>query len=489
MTIRRFLIAAPAFVTLVLMLSYFWVPTYEEQTRGNPDRLEQFITASIGDATLLNPILSANSASSQIEGLVFEGLIDRDENLNYRGRVAQRWRIYEHAYFSVNHGFETTRWGALNGTELRQRLETALKADATMAPHVISVDLLPEVNQSHTRVFAEGSQKKSFELIAKVPERIRVTLSHVDQLFFKKLEALLGQGYFERFDAASRVTSTPPMPLQRLAGLAKEILPTTEHNPVIEFSLRPGIRFHDGHPVTAEDVKFTYEAIVNPDNLSPRIPDYEPVKQVDIIDALTVRITYKRLYSPAIGTWAMGILPRHRLDAAALAKEAVERGQDPKQFGLRQSKFNRHPIGCGPFVFQSWKSDQYIRLKRFDDYWEGPANYREYVMRIIPDMLTQEMEFYAGTVDDYTVQPHQVARLSKDDRFQNFSGAAFGYSYIGYNLRRPPFDDPRVRRALGMAIDTQKIIDFILYGQGERITGPFCQTDRLLRSFHRPAAL
>jgi ABC-type transport system substrate-binding protein len=80
---------------------------------------------------------------------------------------------------------------------------------------------------------------------------------------------------------------------------------------------------------------------------------------------------------------------------------------------MRQSRFSRHPVGCGPFVFQAWKSDQHIRLKRFDGYWEGPANYREYVMRIIPDSLTQEMEFYAGTMDDYNVLPHQVARLSQ----------------------------------------------------------------------------
>ena len=114
MTVRRFLIIAPAVVSLVLMLSYFWVPTYEEQTRGNPDRLVQFITSSSGDAAMLNPILSADSASSQINGLVFEGLIDRDENLQFRGRVAHGWKIYEHAFFYVNNHTATARWGLID---------------------------------------------------------------------------------------------------------------------------------------------------------------------------------------------------------------------------------------------------------------------------------------------------------------------------------------------------------------------------------------
>jgi ABC-type transport system substrate-binding protein len=174
----------------------------------------------------------------------------------------------------------------------------------------------------------------------------------------------------------------------------------------------------------------------------------------------------------------MGILPEHLLNEATLRKEAIQSGKDPEKFSMRQSRFNRHPIGCGPFQFKEWKSDQYIRLARNDQYWEGPPHYRQYFYRIIPDPLTQEMEFYAGTADAYAVRPHQVERLKQDPTYQSFSGLSFGYTYIGYNMRREPFNDPRVRRALGMVIDVDKVIHYVLFGQGERITGPFPkQTD------------
>ena len=71
-----------------------------------------------------------------------------------------------------------------------------------------------------------------------------------------------------------------------------------EHNPTIVFHLRQGVKFHDGHVFDAGDVKFTYESIMNPKNLSPRTPDFEPIKTVEILDPYTVKIIYKRLYSP-----------------------------------------------------------------------------------------------------------------------------------------------------------------------------------------------
>ena len=90
MIVRRILIWLPIVLSLFLIQSYFWVPTYEEQTKGNPNRLIEYITASIGDASILIPILSADSASSEINNLVYEGLIDRDEELRFRGRLADR---------------------------------------------------------------------------------------------------------------------------------------------------------------------------------------------------------------------------------------------------------------------------------------------------------------------------------------------------------------------------------------------------------------
>jgi ABC-type transport system substrate-binding protein len=305
-----------------------------------------------------------------------------------------------------------------------------------------------------------------------------IVLHQVDQDLFENLLPILGEKYFTSFPSEKFLRSEEPDTPQQISkeqwvSLARDILPPFEHNPVILFRLRPNVKFHDGHVLDATDVKFTYEAIMNSNNLSPRIPDYEPVKQLEVVDPLTVRIVYKRLYSPAIGTWAMGILPQHLLNNDALRAEAFRKGLDPDKMSMRQSDFSRSPVGSGPFVFKEWRSDQYIALDRFDQYWEGPPNYKRYVYRIIPDLLTEEMEFYAGTVDTYGVQPHQVQRLERDFRYQSFSGLSFGYTYIGYNLRRPPFDDRRVRTALGMAVDVNKIIQYVLYGQGEPITGPF----------------
>jgi ABC-type transport system substrate-binding protein len=487
MTVRRVLLFIPIVVVLVLLQSYFWVPTYEEQTKGNPSRLEAYIAASIGDASLLNPILSADSASGDIGSMVFEGLLDRDENLRFRGRLATSWEVFEEAYFYVNEETPIPAMGRAGGRQVARLLENAAAklVDVDTNPQVRAtldniedVEVLPSRQFVVTKMEGEKGQEKAVEITVRAPMRIKLVLGSVDQDLFSNLSAIVGKGYFTGFDPEPYLQVEDPQWESKKTEYAKAILPATEHNPVVVFHLRDDVQFHDGHRFDAEDVKFTFEAIMDPRNLSPRIPDYEPVKEVKVVDPRTVRIVYKRLYSPALGTWGMGMLPEHRLNDKALRQEALDLGKDPETFSMRDSRFNREPLGCGPFVFRQWKADQFIALERFERYWEGAPNYKRYTYRIIPDLLTQEMEFYAGTIDSYSVQPHQVERLRQDPQYQSFSGLSFGYTYIGYNMRRAPFDDVRVRRALGMAVDVDKIIRYVLYGQGERITGPFVkQTD------------
>lgn len=477
MTVRRLLLYTPILIILFLLQSYFWIPTFEQQSRSNPHRLGEFINASIGDASILNPILAADASSSQINSLVFEGLVDRDANLDFRGRIARSWEIYEEAYFYYNESARSPGRGRLSPAALLTLLESAMAGELPLSPEtqrsLNNIDTIEMINPEQSSVM-----RGAISLTLTPPQRFKLTLRSVDQNLFKSLATILGDDYFTSFAADAYLHSDAPVSLEQKNRYARELLPAIEHNPVILFHLRPQVTFHDGHVLDAYDVVFTYAALMDPKNLSPRIPDYEPVKRLEVPDPLTVRVIYKKLFSPALGTWSMGILPEHLLNDRALAEEARRLHKDPAAFSLRQSEFNRHPIGCGPFTFKEWKSDQYILLERFDGYWEGPPLYQRYFFRIIPDLLTQEMEFYAGTIDSYDAQPHQVNRLKNHPQYQSFSGLSFGYTYIGYNMRRPPFNDLRVRKALGMAIDVDQIIEYLLFGQGERITGPFVkQTD------------
>ncbi len=488
MKLKRWLLFAPLLLLIVLLQSYFWVPTYEKQTTGNPQRLVTYVEASSGDAKILNPILNADTASSNIVGFVFEGLLDLDEQLNLRGRLATDWTISETASLLIGPSSRFPDGSDVTGARLVKRLHAALMQDAfiALAANVRTLDVLPPTSTTHTMPVPDedgggDSKRREVTVTFHVPERVVFSLRRVDQDFFQRLVPIIGDRYLAHFPYERYVEFHAPIESAmkaRVFAHVAEHFPVAEHNPVIDFHLRHGVRFHDGHALTARDVKFTYDAIMDPKNLSPRTADFEPIRRVEIIDDHTVRVVYKRLFSPAINAWTMGILPEHLLNADAMEKEMrARRVSDAARdaFGMRDSRFNRHPVGSGRFRFIEWQSDEFIHLQRYDDYWDGPAEYRDYYMRIVPDLLTQEMEFRAGAVDYYGAQPHQVVRYKNDDAYQSFSSLGFGYTYIGYNNRRPLFADPAVRRALGMAVNVADFVTYILYGEGKRITGPYPQ--------------
>ncbi len=485
MLLKRLLIIVPLLFILALIQSFGWVPTYEKQTAGNPNRLRTYVEASIADAKILNPILNADSASSGIVALVFDGLLDYDDKLALRGRLATEWQITEEAYLLVNPGKRLANGAVVSGAEIMRQIQRALHTgkhpeikailrEMRLVPPKERIEKIPLREKG-----SDGKPKIStIEIAVRVPERIAFSLSEVDQDFFTRLKPILGEGYFDGFPYEKHLSSPQPTMLEKLRPRWKELLAVGEHNPIILFQLRKGVRFHDAHEFDAGDVKFTYESIMNPKNLSPRTSDFEPIKEVQIIDRHTVRVIYKRLHSPAIYSWTMGILPEHLLNDQVLAKEMERRSLSEEAraaFGLRESEFNRRPVGTGAFRFVEWQTDEFVHLKRNEAYWDGAPEYADYYFRIVPDLLTQEVEFRTGAIDYYTALPHQVVRYKQDTAYQSFSSLGFGYSYVGYNNRNPLFADPRVRRALGMAINVNELITYLLYGEGRRVTGPFPQ--------------
>ena len=474
MTLKRILIVAPAVLIILLLQSYFWVPTYDTQSSGNVTRATKYIEASIGDAQFLNPMVNSDRSSSRITDLVFDGLLELGPDLALAPKLASGWRVSERFYLLVDDRSRFPDGLQVSAEHLESRLSEAVYKGGLRGVEGITLEPESVISTSVTRTNdANEETQHVVELLR--PARLRIELDHIDQSFTDRLTTLLGADYGQGLNLLDRVTGSPPgAPLTKTELTA--LAPLFEHNPVIDFHLETGVKFHDGHVFDAHDVAFTYDAIMNPKNLSPRSSSFEPVKSVEVINNHHVRVIYKRLFSPAIDAWTIGIIPEHLLNDQRLAQEMDERGLSDEaraSFGIRNSAFNRNPIGTGPFEFVEWQSDEFIHLQRFDDYWRGPAQLRDYYFRIIPDMLTQEMEFLTGAIDRYAPQPHQVQRLKSDERYQAYSFPGFNFTYIGYNNRLQLFADPKVRRALGMALNVGEIIDYLLYDTAEQTTGPY----------------
>ncbi len=229
----------------------------------------------------------------------------------------------------------------------------------------------------------------------------------------------------------------------------------------ITFVLHPGVRWQDGTPLTAEDVRFTYQKLIDPDVHTPYASSYELIQSVEVIDAATVRVRYREPFAPALESWMMGIIPRHLLE----------------QEEFSTTRFLRNPVGSGPYRFTRWKTGELIELRANPGYFEHRPFIDRYLYRIIPDQATLFLELLTGGVDFTGLTPLQYQRQARtpyiDREYRKFRYPSFGFTYIGYNLKDPRFVDVRVRRAINLAIDKQALIDGVLFGLGAVATGPY----------------
>jgi ABC-type transport system substrate-binding protein len=273
MTTKRWLVAIPFVVVALLVQSALWVPRYETQGADNPGRLTTYIELGIGDAQILNPILSADKASSEVTQLVFDGLIDVNEEQQWTGDLAERWETTEEAYLTVLPGRTLPDGSAASASLVAGRIRDALASGSLvdLAEAVRGVDVVAaetrELDVSVVEVGEDG-QPLERQLPARidVPERVKLSLTRVVSDLFERLAPVVGEGLLEPAGALAFVHARGELDAkdqEALRARAAELLPVAEHNPVIVFNLRRDVRFHDGHPFVAGVVKFNFEAILD----------------------------------------------------------------------------------------------------------------------------------------------------------------------------------------------------------------------------------
>ena len=224
----------------------------------------------------------------------------------------------------------------------------------------------------------------------------------------------------------------------------------------IIYHLRRGVRWHDGQPLTASDVIFTWQAITDPDN------DVQSTRGYDLIDLIfapepyTVVVRLKHPWPPAVatlftyGTNPMPILPAHLL---------AEHGS------LRSSSFNTHPVGSGPYRFVRWERGDRLVFAANDAYFRGKPKTPTVVVEEVPDVNSALTMLRSGQLDWSLQSPAQRMALRSATHL-HFAYAPFsGFGAIAFNCRKPPFDDVRMRRAISMAIDRDRLSRGITGGQ------------------------
>ena len=237
----------------------------------------------------------------------------------------------------------------------------------------------------------------------------------------------------------------------------------SEDQKTITFTLKDNIFWADGIALTSEDVLFTWQLVTNPKTRTPYASDYLLVKEASAPNPYTFKVTYGETYAPAIDTWAsLHILPKHIL----------------KDEDINSTFFSRKPTGSSYYQLDKWISGQQVSLTTNKKSSQGAPQIEQLISRIIPDTSSQFLELTADNIDLMSINPIQYERVfpARQDLLEKinlYKELGNGYTYLGFNLKKAPFDDVNVRRAINYAIDKNEVIKGVLLGLGEPISSPY----------------
>jgi peptide/nickel transport system substrate-binding protein len=226
------------------------------------------------------------------------------------------------------------------------------------------------------------------------------------------------------------------------------------------FKLRSGVVFHDGTPLTAADVKVSFERIMDPATASPWASQFEPVESIEATDDQTVTFTLKQPFGPMLATLTLPY-------ASIVPRSAVEGGVD-----LQQTM-----VGTGPFALQEYTQDVETVMAANPDYWEeGAPELATLTYRILPDEAARLAAIRTGEIGLTSLaDPAAVSLASREESVQVVTQETTDYYLLGFNTQVAPFDNLQVRQALSLAIDRAAVLEAVFFGEGF-VSGPIVPT-------------
>jgi peptide/nickel transport system substrate-binding protein len=224
----------------------------------------------------------------------------------------------------------------------------------------------------------------------------------------------------------------------------------------IVYHLRRGVTWQDGAPFTARDVRFTWQAVMNPDNNVASRTGYDRIRDVEIVDDHTVRFHLLSRYAPAIDTFfapsagPIALLPAHLL---------------AKYHDLNRVDYNIKPVGTGPFIVDSWEQGVGVTMHANTHYWRGRPKLDGVRFLTVHDNNTMLVMMRTGEADlYYRVPDGQIPQLAGIAGVHAIVKPFVGYEMLQFNVQHPPLDDLAVRKAISYAVDKRKVIEYVTHG-------------------------